>query len=37
VTGSGLKSIDAVVEAAGSVIPIAKGVEGMEMVKKMVQ
>src|SRR3989475_3863576 len=37
VTGSGLKSIDAVVEAAGSVMPIAKGVGGMEMVKKMVQ
>src|SRR5579863_1246654 len=32
VTGSGLKSIDAVVEAAGSVIPIARGAEGMEMV-----
>src|SRR6266699_1884120 len=37
VTGSGLKSIDAVVEAAGSVVPIAKGAEGMETVKKMVQ
>jgi threonine synthase len=37
VTGSGLKSIDAVVEAAGSTIPIAKGVEGMEMVEKMVR
>ncbi len=37
VTGSGLKSIDVVVETAGSVMPIAKGAEGMEMVKKMVQ
>ncbi len=37
VTGSGLKSIDAVVEAAGSVIPVAKGSEGMETVKKVVQ
>lgn len=35
VTGSGLKSIDAVVEAAGSVVPIAKGVEGMEMVERV--
>jgi len=32
VTGSGLKSIDAVVAAAGSVIPIEKGHEGMKMV-----
>src|SRR5947199_1987950 len=37
VTGSGLKSIDAVVEEAGSVVPIAKGVEGMEMVEKVVR
>src|SRR6266566_2986522 len=37
VTGSGLKSIDVVVETAGSAMPIAKGAEGMEMVKKMVQ
>src|SRR5436309_13225527 len=37
VTGSGLKSIDAVVEVAGNVVPIAKGAEGMETVKKMVQ
>jgi threonine synthase len=37
VTGSGLKSIDAVVEAAGSVIPIAKGSEGMIMVGKKVK
>src|SRR6266516_2113921 len=37
VTGSGLKSIDAVVEAAGSVVPIAKGVEGMEMVARVVK
>jgi threonine synthase len=36
VTGSGLKSIDAVVEAAGSVVPVAKGEEGMEMVEKVV-
>lgn len=35
VTGSGLKSIDAVVGAAGSVIPIAKGHKGMEMVADM--
>jgi threonine synthase len=37
VTGSGLKSIDAVVEVAGSVVPIGKGSEGMEMVKQAVQ
>jgi threonine synthase len=37
VTGSGLKSIDAVVEAAGSVMPIEKGSGGMEIVKKVVQ
>src|SRR6266700_2140440 len=37
VTGSGLKSIDAVVAAAGSVIPIAKGIAGMTMVEKVVQ
>ncbi|GAC1350499.1 MAG: threonine synthase [Ktedonobacteraceae bacterium] len=36
VTGSGLKSIDAVVQAAGSVKPIAKGQEGMKMVEKLV-
>ena len=36
VTGSGLKSIDAVVEAAGSVVPVAKGEEGMKMVEKVV-
>jgi threonine synthase len=36
VTGSGLKSIDAVVETAGSVVPIAKGEEGMGMVEKAV-
>ncbi len=36
VTGSGLKSIDAVVETAGSVVPIAKGKDGMEMVEKVV-
>src|SRR5579859_5223431 len=32
ITGSGLKSIDAVVGTAGSVIPIEKGPEGMEIV-----
>ena len=32
VTGSGLKSIDAVVATAGSVVPITKGSEGMAMV-----
>ena len=37
VTGSGLKSIDAVVGTAGSVAPIKKGVEGMEMVERMVK
>jgi threonine synthase len=37
VTGSGLKSIDAVVGSAGSVIPIEKGPEGMEMVEKVVK
>ncbi|HJT56916.1 MAG TPA: threonine synthase [Ktedonobacteraceae bacterium] len=37
VTGSGLKSIDAVVEAAGSVVPIAKGGEGMETVRRIVE
>ena len=36
VTGSGLKSIDAVVNSAGSVIPIARGSEGMSMVTKLV-
>src|ERR1700694_2317990 len=37
VTGSGLKSIDAVVRTAGSVVPIAKGPEGMTMVERVVQ
>jgi threonine synthase len=37
VTGSGLKSIDAVVGTAGSVEPIEKGAEGLEMVKKVVK
>ncbi len=37
VTGSGLKSIDAVVGSAGSVVPIEKGVEGMQMVEKVVK
>jgi threonine synthase len=37
VTGSGLKSIDAVVGRAGSVVPIEKGAEGMQMVEKVVR
>jgi threonine synthase len=37
VTGSGLKSIDAVVGTAGSVVPIEKGMEGMKMVERVVQ
>jgi threonine synthase len=37
VTGSGLKSIDAVVASAGSVAPIEKGVVGMQMVEKIVK
>ncbi len=37
VTGSGLKSIDAVVGIAGSVVPIEKGSEGMEMVERIVK
>ncbi len=37
VTGSGLKSIDAVVASAGSVVPIEKGVEGMQMVQEFVK
>ena len=37
VTGSGLKSIDAVVESAGSVVPIEKGAEGMKMVEEVVK
>ena len=37
VTGSGLKSIDAVVGTAGSVVPIQKGSEGMAMVERMVK
>jgi threonine synthase len=36
VTGSGLKSIDAVVGTAGSVIPIARGEEGLALVEKAV-
>src|SRR5437763_356511 len=36
VTGSGLKSIDAVVEAAGSVVPSEKGMAGMSVVEKVV-
>jgi len=35
ITGSGLKSIDAVAEAAGRVIPIAPGEAGLEMVAEM--
>ena len=37
VTGSGLKSIDAVVGTAGSVIPIEKGSEGLEKVSSIVE
>ena len=37
VTGSGLKSIDAVAQTAGNVIPIAKGQEGMEAVVEIVE
>src|SRR5436189_51834 len=36
ITGSGLKNIDAVVNSAGSVIPIARGSEGMSMVTKLI-
>jgi threonine synthase len=36
ITGSGLKSIDAVAQSAGSVIPIAKGPEGMNMVTNII-
>jgi threonine synthase len=36
VTGSGLKSIDAVVGTAGSVVPVEKGSVGMEMVEKAI-
>jgi threonine synthase len=37
ITGSGLKSIDAVVASAGSVVPIEKGVGGMRMVEEFVK
>ena len=37
VTGSGLKSIDAVVGSAGSVVPIKQGAEGIQMVGKVVK
>jgi threonine synthase len=37
ITGSGLKSIDAVVASAGSVVPIEKGVGGMQMVEQYVK
>ena len=37
VTGSGLKSIDAVASAAGNVVPIAKGQEGMTTVVEIVE
>ncbi|HLH62065.1 MAG TPA: threonine synthase [Ktedonobacteraceae bacterium] len=36
VTGSGLKSIDAIVETAGNAVPVAKGKEGMGMVERVV-
>ncbi len=36
VTGSGLKSIDAIAESAGKLIPISKGTQGMDMVEKVV-
>ena len=36
ITGSGLKSIDAVAHSAGSVIPIARGPEGMDLVTKII-
>ncbi|MEO6891094.1 MAG: threonine synthase [Ktedonobacteraceae bacterium] len=36
ITGSGLKSIDAVVAAAGNVVSIEKGVPGMEAVERVV-
>ncbi len=37
ITGSGLKSIDAVVHSAGSVIPIPKGPAGMSIVSETIQ
>lgn len=37
VTGSGLKSIDAVAQAAGNVVPIVKGQAGMETVVEIVE
>ena len=37
VTGSGLKSIEAVAQAAGKVVSITTGAEGMKMVENMVQ
>jgi threonine synthase len=37
ITGSGLKSIDAVLGTAGSVIPIEKGGEGMRTVEQVVK
>ena len=37
VTGSGLKSIDAVVGSAGSVVSIEKGSEGMKKVEEVVK
>ena len=36
ITGSGLKSIDAVVQSSGRVIPIAKGPEGMNIVTNII-
>jgi threonine synthase len=37
ITGSGLKSIDAIVESAGNVVPIEKGAEGLQTVEKVVK
>ncbi len=37
VTGSGLKSIDAITGTAGSIVPIEKGAEGMVMVERVVR
>jgi threonine synthase len=37
ITGSGLKSIDAIAETAGSVVPIATGEEGMAVVNLIVR
>ncbi|MGZ3610594.1 MAG: threonine synthase [Ktedonobacteraceae bacterium] len=37
ITGSGLKSIDAIAGIAGSVVPTEKGAEGMHLVEKVVK